>query len=98
MGLGPLAPWMIDYPPICGLLTQGCGLLFLYLDSALPTHLIVVPSLCLELWKVFSIILQAVLLASCSVSSYSFGVSVGGGVFRVFLYHCLAPPPNCQSF
>ena len=59
-----------------------------YIASAPPTCLIVVPSLCLQLWKIFSASLQVVFISSCCVHSCNIGVPVGGGELKVFL----APP------
>ena len=67
-----------DYPPFCGLPTGGWGL-SLYCISASPTHLPVVPSLYLKLWKIASASLQVIIINSCSVNSCNFGVPVGGG-------------------
>ena len=56
-----------------------------------------VPSLYLELWKVFSASLQ-IIVGSCSISGCNFGVPIGGGELRVFLlchlgYTPLPPSP-----
>ena len=58
---------------------------WLYHVFAPLTYLIVILSLYLELWKVFSVSLQVILIDSFSVNSCNFGVLVGGSELRVFL-------------
>lgn len=81
-----------NYPPICGFAGPGMWVLT-YFISTLFIHLTVVPSICLSLWKLFSISLQVVLTDSSSVSSYNFSASMGGGEFRSS-YSILAISPS----
>ena len=76
------------YPPTCGSPSQGCES-WIYCVSAPPTHLIVVPSLYLQLWKMFSASLQVIPIDSCSVNSCNFDVPMKGGEFRGLLLHYL---------
>lgn len=48
-------------------------------------HLTVIPSLYLELWKIFSANLQVILINSCSVNTCHFGVPTWEDKLRVFL-------------
>ena len=84
-----------DYPLICGSPAHGCGSC-LYWVSTTPTHPIVVPSLYLQLQKIFSAVLLVVLIGSCSLNSCTFGVFVGGGELRVFLLCHLGHPPQIK--
>lgn len=88
VGLRPLPPWeehlSCDDRLIVGCLAWHLGLI----QTAAPTCPIVFPSLYLRLWKAFSASLQVVLINSCSVNNCDFGVPVGRGELRVFLF-CL---------
>lgn len=71
-----------NYPPICGF-AGPWHVVLTYFISTLFIHLTVVPSICLSLWKLFSISLQVVKPTdSSSVRSYNFSASMGGGEFR----------------
>ena len=61
---------------------------------SLPLCLTVVPSLYLQLYKIFSTSLLISLINSCSVNSCNFGVPMEGGELRVFLFHHLGHQPD----
>ena len=74
-----------------------------YTVSQPPTYFLVVPSLYLLLWVIFSTSLQVILINSNSVNSYNFAVPMGRGKLRVFLLCCLghtslSPPFYCTLF
>ena len=52
---------------------QGCWS-WLYYISIPPTHFLVVPSLYVYLWRIFSASLQVILIDSCFVNGCNFGV------------------------
>ena len=54
-----------------------------------PTHLTVACPFYFQLWNIFSSWLKVILRDSCSISSWNFGVFMGGGESRVFLHHHL---------
>ena len=56
------------YPSICGSPTQGHEF-WLYCVSSPPTHLTVVPSLYLQLWKLFSVSLQVIPIDICALKA-----------------------------
>ena len=51
-----------------------------------PTCLIVVPSLYFQLWKIFSVRLQVIVVDSCFVTICAFDVSIGGDELKYFLF------------
>lgn len=76
-----------NYSLICAFPAQGYESQ-LYHVSTSPTCLVVVPYFYLQLQMIFSDSLQVIIINSCSVNSWKFGVPVRGGELRVFLlYH-----------
>lgn len=69
-----------------------------YTASQPPTYFLVVPSLYLLLWVIFSASLQVILINSNSVNSYNFAVPMGRGKFRVFLLFYLSHTSLSLSF
>ena len=82
-----ILPFVVCLPEVVGL---DCTV-----HLPLLTHLIVVPSLYLWLWKIFSISLQVVLIHS-SVNRCNFGVLVEGGELRGF--PTLPSQPHLYAF
>ena len=94
--LRPLAPWgepLWLWYSSC-LWFADPGVWVLDIPYLCPSYL---SSLCSWLWKIFSASLQVVLMDSCSVSSYNFGVPMGRAEFRVFLL-CHLGEDSWQGF
>lgn len=75
-----------NYLLICGSLTQEYES-WLYCVSVLPIYLILVPSLYLYWYQIFSTSFQAVLMTGSSINSCNFDEPMGGGEVMVFLLH-----------
>ena len=84
-----LAPWedLCDYDSllVCESMTRECGF-WLYCLFALPTCLIVFPSLYPQLWEIFFASFHFVLIDICSLSRCNFGVPMRGNEFRVLRF------------
>lgn len=98
-----------DYPPVCGLPTQGCQsgcILYLHLSHP-PHYVFFLISLVVE--NLFLLVFRLQNIDNCSVNRCNSGVPIGGGHIRapifwfyhyllVLLYYLLVLPLSVLSF